>query len=129
MFTPILQDVLNNSSGGLAALLLDSQGIVVASEVSPCVDLSSETLAAAFHEVLREFRQTTEILESGEPYEIVLQTSLYNYILRQLHDGYLVLLVQDPEGVLGQARFQLRCRLHRLQAILNDEENDAPASA
>ncbi len=116
MFKEVLQDVVERTEGGVAALLMGFDGIPVDHFVrdadhSP-VDI--ETVGMEFSVIIKEVRKASELLEAGRTEEISVRAERLTTVMRVVNDEYFVAITLLPEGNFGKARFLLRTASSKL---------------
>ncbi|MFN3477372.1 MAG: roadblock/LC7 domain-containing protein [Candidatus Methylomirabilales bacterium] len=101
-----LDQLIEKVEGALLALLLDPQGIPVASAPSkPFLD--PEALGARYGLLLRELLDvSTRLL--GEVRTILFDLEKATLIALPLKDGYTLLLLLQPDGNIGRGIFEAK---------------------
>lgn len=101
-----LDQLIEKVEGALLALLLDPQGIPVAS-APPKPFLDPEALGARYGLLLRELLDlSTRLL--GEIRTILLDLEKATLIALPLKDGYTFLLALTPDGNVGRGIFEAK---------------------
>ncbi len=115
MFKEILQEVVDNTDGGVAGLIMGFDGIAVdqyvSTEQSP-VDVA--TVGMEFSVILKGIRDAAQLLDSGSAEEVSIKSERLTTLIRLINDEYFVAVTIKPSGNLGKARFLLRTRTPRL---------------
>lgn len=107
MFVDRLEAIRGRIDGALALSLVDGDGIPVES-VSADPDLDLEMLAAELVAQLRSIADDHRDLGVGEVSQFSVSTDRLTLMVGAVAPGYYLLLVLDPRGSYGRARFELR---------------------
>jgi predicted regulator of Ras-like GTPase activity (Roadblock/LC7/MglB family) len=111
MFQAVLKEVVENTEGGLAGLLMDFEGIAVDSYAKPGAAFDINTIGAEFSVVIKSIQRAAEMLEAGETAEIAIQAEKVTTLIRVVNSTYFVAVSMTPEANLGKARYLLRTRV------------------
>lgn len=114
MFQAILREVVDNTEGGLATLLMDFQGIAVDSYTKPGAPFDIATIAIEFSTALKSIQHAATLLEAGPTAEVAIQAERVTTLIRVLNDSYFVAFSLTPDANLGKARYMLRTRVPEL---------------
>ena len=118
-FHEVLQTLVSESGGGLAAALMGADGIpidqVETTAAGDGEDVAS--LGAEFGRILDEARKAVDSVGGGALRELSLRTARYWILLRSVDDENYLVLVLDADGNAGKARYLMRRHL----AALRDE--------
>jgi predicted regulator of Ras-like GTPase activity (Roadblock/LC7/MglB family) len=107
MFLDQLNRISNRISGAIALSLIARDGIKVES-VSSDPDLDLDVLAAEMVAQARAISENHRELEAGEVEHLAVSTDRFTLMVSSVATDYYLLLVLGPEGIPGQARFELR---------------------
>ncbi|MCB9601090.1 MAG: hypothetical protein H6721_22505 [Sandaracinus sp.] len=118
MFREILQEVVENTDGGVAGLLMGFDGIPVDQFVRDDAAIDVETVGMEYSVILKSIRQAAELLEAGTAREVAIKAERMITVIRLLNDEYFVAITLKPSGNLGKARFLLRTRSQKLLSDL-----------
>ena len=118
MFREILREVVANTDGGVAGLLLGFDGIPVDQYVRDDASLDVETVGMEYSVILKSIRQAAELLDSGTAREVAIKAERMITVIRLLNDEYFVAVALKPSGNVGKARFLLRTRSQKLLSDL-----------
>jgi predicted regulator of Ras-like GTPase activity (Roadblock/LC7/MglB family) len=110
MFQAVLKEVVENTEGGLATLLMDFEGIAVDSYSKPGAPFDITTIGAEFSVVLKSIQRAAEMLDAGQMGEVAIQSEKVTTLIRVLNGSYFVAFSMSPEANLGKARYMLRTR-------------------
>jgi predicted regulator of Ras-like GTPase activity (Roadblock/LC7/MglB family) len=118
MFREILREVVENTDGGVAGLLMGFDGIPVDQYVRDDASLDVETVGMEYSVILKSIRQAAELLDSGTAREVAIKAERMITVIRLLNDEYFVAVALKPSGNVGKARFLLRTRSQKLLSDL-----------
>jgi predicted regulator of Ras-like GTPase activity (Roadblock/LC7/MglB family) len=114
MFQALLKELVENTEGGLAALLMDFEGIAVDSYSKPGAAFDINNIGAEFSVVLKSIQRATEMLEAGSPAEIAIQAEKVTTLIRVVNATYFVAFSMTPEANIGKARYMCRTKVPAL---------------
>ena len=114
MFQELLKDVVDNTEGGLATLLMDFEGIAVDSYSKPGSPFDITTIGAEFSVVLKAIQRAAQMLEAGDTAEVAIQAEKVTTLIRVVNDSYFVAFSLAPDANIGKARYLLRTKLPAL---------------
>lgn len=118
MFKEILKDVVDNTDGGVASLLMGFDGIPVDQYVREGEGFDVESVGMEYSVILKNIRNAAQMLEAGDAKEVSVQAERVTTVIRLLNDEYFIAIALRPSGNLGKARFLLRTRGTKLLADL-----------
>lgn len=111
MFQERLKQVVDNVEGSVACVLMGFDGIsldtYVASD-SNSKDLNIQDVGLEYSVVLKQIRNTADLLESGNVQEVAITSEKLTTLVRVLNDEYFVALALRPGGNYGKGRYLLR---------------------
>jgi len=113
-FDSILEQVLGECPGGLAATLMGNDGLPIAQAVAPAaLDLLDElsTLGVEFGRILDEARKAADAAAAGATLELGVRTDRFHVLLHAVDRETYLVLVLAPEGNVGKGRYLLRRQL------------------
>jgi predicted regulator of Ras-like GTPase activity (Roadblock/LC7/MglB family) len=105
MFSEILQRIVEETGGGIGAVLMGYDGIAIDQFFSPDEELDLHMVVVEYSNVLKEIRKTAEILSLGEMEEISIRTNRFIIVIRMLNEEYFVALVIGRDGNFGKGRY------------------------
>jgi predicted regulator of Ras-like GTPase activity (Roadblock/LC7/MglB family) len=114
MFKEILQDLVNRTDGGVAGLLMASDGIAIDQYSRGDGPFDIESVGMEYSVVLKGVQRATEMLDTGATKEVSIQTERLTTVVRMLSDEYFVALAVEPGGNVGKARYLLRTSAPKL---------------
>jgi len=105
MFSDILQRIVEETGGGIGAVLMGYDGIAIDQFFSPDEEIDLQMIVVEYSNVLKEIRKTAEILSLGEMEEISIRTDRFIIVIRVLNDEYFVALIINRDGNFGKGRY------------------------
>lgn len=119
MFQEVLKDVVDNTEGGLASLLMDFEGIALEAYAKPDAPIDINTIGAEFSVVVKSIQRATEMLEAGDTAEVAIVSDKMTTLIRVVNTSYFVAFSMKPDANIGKARYLLRTRVPMLQKELS----------
>jgi predicted regulator of Ras-like GTPase activity (Roadblock/LC7/MglB family) len=114
MFKEILQDLVDRTDGGVAGLLMASDGIAIDQYSRGEGPFDIEAVGMEYSVVLKGVQRAAEMLDAGATNEVSVKTERLTTIVRMLSDEYFVALAVEPGGNVGKARYLLRATAPKL---------------
>jgi predicted regulator of Ras-like GTPase activity (Roadblock/LC7/MglB family) len=118
MFQEALREIVDKTEGGVAGLIMDSEGIAVDSYAREGAPFDITTVGIEFGVVLGSIKRAADSLEAGKTNEIAINTEKMITIIRTLNDTYFLALAMRPDGNLGKGRYMMRTAAPKLIAEL-----------
>ncbi|TMQ22640.1 MAG: hypothetical protein E6J90_12225 [Deltaproteobacteria bacterium] len=118
MFAETLKKVVDNIEGGIAAVVMGLDGILVESYVKLDDRVDVNTVAMEFSFILGQVRKAGETLAVGSLEELSVKAQRLLLVCRMLSQQYFVAIVMAPEGNFGKARYLARLAQPALVAQL-----------
>lgn len=119
MFSEILQRIVEETGGGIGAVLMGYDGIAIDQYFAPDEELDLQMVVVEYSNVLKEIRKTADILSLGDMEEISIRTDRFIIVIRVLNDDYFVALVINRDGNFGKGRYLLTREGYNLVEALN----------
>lgn len=110
-FQTVLKEVVENTEGGLATLLMDFEGIPVDSYSKDDTPFDINTIGIEFSIVLKAIQRAAQMLEAGDTAEVAIQAEKVTTLIRVVSDSYFVAFSLMPDANFGKARYMLRTRV------------------
>jgi predicted regulator of Ras-like GTPase activity (Roadblock/LC7/MglB family) len=112
-FEEILREIVDGCGGGIGAALMGSDGIAIAEYVAPRAPdgpLSDDIAVAGveFGRILEETRKAADALGGGHLVETLVVLARMSLLFRSVDDDTFLVVVLDPDGNLGKARYLMR---------------------
>ena len=115
-FRSILRDIVEESGGGIGAVLMGSDGIAIDEFVTnevPEGPLQEDfgTAGVEFSRILEEIRKAADALCAGAVSETTVSLAQMTLIFRAVDEETFLAVVLSPDGNLGKARYLIRRHL------------------
>jgi len=108
MFKEALQNVVEQTQGGLAGLLMDFEGIPLETYSTPDTPFDIEAVGAEISVVVKAIQRASEMLDAGETKEVAFKTDKMVTLIRVINESYFLALSIEPDGNFGKGRYLLR---------------------
>lgn len=118
MFREALREIVDRTEGGVAGLIMDSEGIPVESYARDGAAFDITTVGIEFGVVLSSIKRAAESLEAGKAQEVAIGTDKMVTLMRTLGESYFLAIAMKPDGNLGKGRFLMRTAAPKLLAEL-----------
>jgi predicted regulator of Ras-like GTPase activity (Roadblock/LC7/MglB family) len=118
MFQEALREIVDKTEGGVAGLIMDSEGIAVDSYARDDAPFDITTVGIEFGVVLGSIKRAADSLEAGKTSEIAIGTEKMITLIRTLNETYFLALALRPDGNLGKGRYMMRTAAPKLLAEL-----------
>lgn len=118
MFRDQLQDLVNNTPGALAGVLMGFDGIGVEQYVSSKESMDVTTVTMEFSFLFSQIRKMAGDLRLGDLQDIQITTDRYQLLLRCLSKDYFVALLLEANALAGKGRYRLRLQGAKIQEEL-----------
>ena len=122
-FASILQEIVDECGGGLAAALMGADGIPIdqveaSGEVSESLSDEVEVLGVEFGRILDEVRKASDSVTGGALEEVSVRLANFWVLMRVVDEETYLVLAVGPDGNAGKARFLMRRQLMALREEL-----------
>jgi len=114
MFKEVLQEIVDGTEGGVAALLMGYDGIAVDQYVRGDSTIDVQTVGMEYSVILSGIRQAAEMLDAGTTLEVSIKAEHLTTVVRYLTEEYFMAITLVPGANVGKARYLLRTRGARL---------------
>ncbi len=118
MFHNILQTLVEETGGGLGAVLMGYDGIAIDQYFQPCEGVDLQLIAVEYTNILKEIKKAGEILHTGDMEEVSIRTERFYVVVRILSDDYFVALTMNGNGNFGKGRYLLLREAGKLKEAL-----------
>jgi len=118
MFKDALREIVEQTDGGIAGLLMDSSGIALETYTKDGAPFDITTVGVEFSVVLGQIKRAAEMLDAGTANEISVGTDKMITVIRMLKDSYFLALAMSPDGNFGKGRYLMRTAAPKLIAEL-----------
>ena len=120
-FQEILTTIVDGTPGALAGAIMATDGIPVEEYERGDAEVELSLLAVEFQRVLEQSNKVAAALyrDQAEPLrEMILVTAGHQLLFRPIDSDFFIVLVLEPGGSLGKARYLIRTVLHNLKDAL-----------
>jgi predicted regulator of Ras-like GTPase activity (Roadblock/LC7/MglB family) len=107
MFTEILRRIVEETGEAVGAVLMGYDGIAIDQFFNPEKSIDLQMIAVEYANVLKQIRNTAEILNMGEMEEVSVRTEQLITVIRILTPEYFVALALPRDGNFGKGRYLL----------------------
>lgn len=114
MFRDTLRDIVDKTEGGVAGLVMDSEGIALDTYSRDGAPFDITTVGVEFGVVLGSIKRAAESLDAGKTHEVAIGTEKMIALIRTLGDAYFLAIAIRPDGNLGKGRFLMRAAVPKL---------------
>ena len=118
MFLEALREIVDKTEGGVAGVIMDSEGIAVESYARDGATFDINVIGIEFGVVLGSIRRVAESLEAGQASEVAIGTDKLLTLIRTLGESYFLALAMKPDGNVGKGRFLMRTAAPKLMTEL-----------
>jgi predicted regulator of Ras-like GTPase activity (Roadblock/LC7/MglB family) len=114
MFRDMLRDIVDKTEGGVAGLVMDSEGIALDTYSRDGAPFDITTVGVEFGVVLGSIKRAAESLDAGRTHEVAIGTEKMIALIRTLGEAYFLAIAIRPDGNLGKGRFLMRAAVPKL---------------
>ncbi|HLK37137.1 MAG TPA: hypothetical protein VKU41_10335 [Polyangiaceae bacterium] len=118
MFQDALREIVDKTEGGVAGLIMDSEGIAVDTYARDGAPFDITTVGIEFGVVLGSIKRAADQLEAGKTCEVAIGTDKIVTLIRTLGETYFLAVAIRPDGNLGKGRYLMRTAAPKLLAEL-----------
>jgi predicted regulator of Ras-like GTPase activity (Roadblock/LC7/MglB family) len=118
MFHETLREIVENTDGSLAGILMDSQGARIDGYARPDAGFDIDEVGVEYGVLLGSIRKATQQLAAGTTQEVAIGTDKMITLIRTLGESYYLALALRPDGNYGKGRFLMRSAAPKLMAEL-----------
>lgn len=111
IFRETLDAILQAVDGIRTILIVGVDGIIIDRDFKdgvPDPELSYELVAAEYTSLLKTSLRTAEDVETGCLQEMTILTERYLFIVRMITEEYFIMMVMNPDGNFGRARYEMK---------------------
>jgi predicted regulator of Ras-like GTPase activity (Roadblock/LC7/MglB family) len=119
MFKKILDLIVEETGGGIGAILMGYDGISIVQVTRDVEGLDLSLVTVEFVSALQEIKKAVGILQLGALEEVSIKTEKFQTIVRVLNEDYFVALTVSEHGNLGKGRYLLSREKNNLLEALN----------
>ncbi|MGA3120114.1 MAG: hypothetical protein ABSF69_05020 [Polyangiaceae bacterium] len=114
MFRDTLRDIVDETEGGVAGLVMDSEGIALETYARDGAPFDITTIGIEFGVVLGSIKRAADSLDAGKTHEVAIATDKMIALIRTLGDTYFLAVAMRPDGNIGKGRFLMRTAVPKL---------------
>ncbi len=118
MFREILEEVVENAGGGVAAVIMGMDGIAIDEYIAREVNVDVQAVGVEYSKTLQEIRKICGSLDAGHLNEVTISTARNVIVIKVVNEEYFVVLVLAADGNFGKGRYLLRKSIARLKEEL-----------
>jgi predicted regulator of Ras-like GTPase activity (Roadblock/LC7/MglB family) len=118
MFRETLRDIVDRTEGGVAGLVMDSEGIALETYARDGAPFDITTIGIEFGVALSAIKRAADSLDAGKTREVAIGTDKMTALIRTLGETYFLAVAIRPDGNLGKGRFLMRTAIPKLLAEL-----------
>jgi predicted regulator of Ras-like GTPase activity (Roadblock/LC7/MglB family) len=107
MFKSTLEKIVNESPGGIGAVLMGYDGIAIDQFFLDSDDIDLQLVALEYSNIVKEISHTAELLGTGALQEVTIKTGRFYVVIHALTAEYFVALTIERDGNLGKGRYLL----------------------
>ncbi len=117
-FKLTLKELVENTPGAIGASLMGYDGIAIDEYLSESADFDLQLLVVEYASLLKEIRQTIELLKTGDMEELSVTTAKVKVLVRTVNDEFFLVFILTPDGNYGKGRYLLRVTAPQLRSEL-----------
>jgi predicted regulator of Ras-like GTPase activity (Roadblock/LC7/MglB family) len=120
-FREILQSLVDQTPGALAAAIMAGDGVAIDVYSRPGSNLDLGSIAIEFGQIFHESQKVAHALNSsrdGALQEMLLVTGANQLFFRRLDEDSFLVLALDAAGLIGKARYLARTLLQEIREAL-----------
>ena len=114
MFQAVLKEVVERADGGVASLVMDTDGITLDSYSNPDAKYDILTVGIELSVVIKGVTQAASMLEAGDAREVTIVADDLTTLVRLITGNYFLALSLTPGANIGKARYLLRTHAPQL---------------
>lgn len=113
-FVETVKNLVESVPGGIAAVIMENDGIAIAEYVKPGQSLDIQTMGIEYTSVLSEIKKASEVLQAGSLEELTVCTESSTLIVRVITSEYFAAVALSKNGNYGKGRYLLRVASQKL---------------
>lgn len=117
-FKAALKGLVESTAGAIGASIMGYDGIPIDDYLPTSVDFDVQLLVVEYANLMKEVRQTIDVLKTGSMEEMCVTTAKVKVLVRTVNDEFFLLLLLAPDGNYGKGRYLLRQEAPRLSELL-----------
>ena len=117
-FKVTLKELVESTTGAIGASIMGYDGIPIDDYLSDSTDFDVQLLVVEYANLMKEVRQTIELLKTGAMEELSVTTAKVKVLVRTVNDEFFLVFIMTPDGNYGKGRYLLRREAPKLRAAL-----------
>ncbi len=118
-FRLALKGLVDGTSGAIGASIMGYDGIAIDEYLAEFDGFDLQILVVEYANLLKEVRQTIELLKTGAMEELSITTSQVKVLVRPINEDFFLVFMLKPDGNYGKGRYLLRREAPRLAELLS----------
>jgi len=110
-----LKTLAESIGGGLAAIIMGYDGIPIDEYLLADTPFDLQLLSVEYANLLRDIRQTVDLLGNGEMQEVTISTDKVRVMVRTINEAFFLVLVIEADGNYGKGRYMLSREAYKLR--------------
>lgn len=102
-----LKTITETVGGGLAAIIMGYDGIPIDEYLVASTKFDLQLLTVEYANLLRDIRNTVDLLENGVMEEVSIATDSLRVLVRVINEQFFLVLVITADGNYGKGRYLL----------------------
>jgi len=102
-----LKTITEAVGGGLAAIIMGYDGIPIDEYLVASTKFDLQLLTVEYANLLRDIRNTVDLLENGVMEEVSIATDSLRVLVRVINEQFFLVLVITADGNYGKGRYLL----------------------
>jgi predicted regulator of Ras-like GTPase activity (Roadblock/LC7/MglB family) len=120
-FREILQSLVDQTPGALAAAVMAGDGVAIDEYARPGCDVDLGAISIEFGRVFHQSQKIAGALDAsraGALEEMLIVTGASQIYFRQLDDDSFLVIALEPTGIVGKARYLARTLVQEIREAL-----------
>jgi predicted regulator of Ras-like GTPase activity (Roadblock/LC7/MglB family) len=118
-FRDILKNTVEQVDGAVGAVIMGYDGIAIDEFILLNESFDVQLLAVEYATLLKEIKQTVDVLKTGAMEEVSICTAEVRIILRSISDEFFLVLLLKRDGNFGKGRYLLKLHSSTLYEMLH----------
>lgn len=118
-FRDILKHTVEQVDGAIGAVIMGYDGISIDEFILLSESFDVQLLAVEYATLLKEIKQTVELLKTGAMEEVSVATADVRILIRAISDEFFLVLLLKRDGNFGKGRYLLRLNTEKLYEMLH----------
>lgn len=118
-FREILKNTVEQVDGAIGAVIMGYDGIAIDEFILLNESFDVQLLAVEYATLLKEIKQTVDVLKTGSMEEVSISTAEVSILLRVISEEFFLVLMMKRDGNYGKGRYLLRLHSTKLHEMLH----------